>query len=143
MYIGDLLSLLEQLRTQGLSVSQLEAIKAQCSLRLLQNRMKVENVYFFGKVLGVRSDYDVAFSTVVDAWLPSVRYCSQNYVIWFSLTETPTDWVFDFSGESEELGRDHSHGWDSRSVFVIRCLLLLLWTWHRPDGRGGSADPEN
>jgi hypothetical protein len=59
-----------------IGVSQLEAIKIQCSLRLLQNQMKAEHMYCFGKGLGVRSDYYVAFSTVVDAWLPSVRYCS-------------------------------------------------------------------
>jgi hypothetical protein len=79
--IGDLLPLFEKLPTQGLGVSQLEAIKIQCSLRLLQNQMKAEHMYFFGKVLGVRSDYYVAFSTVVDTWLPRVHYCSQDCVV--------------------------------------------------------------
>jgi hypothetical protein len=55
--IGDFLPLLQKLPTEGLSVSQLEAIKIHCSLRLLQNQMKAEHMYFFGKVLGVRSDY--------------------------------------------------------------------------------------
>jgi hypothetical protein len=103
MDIGNLLLLLDQLQTQGLGVSQLEAIKIQCSLHLLQNQMKVEHMYFFGKVLSVRSNCYVAFSTVVNAWLPSVRYCSQDCVVWFSLMETPTDWGFDFLGESDEL----------------------------------------
>jgi hypothetical protein len=53
--------------------------------------MKVEQVYFFGNVLGIRSDYYVAFSTVVDPWLPSVRYCSQDCVVWSSLMETPSE----------------------------------------------------
>jgi hypothetical protein len=65
--IGDLLPLLESLLTQGPGVSQLEAIKIQCSLRLLQNQMKAEHLYFFGKVLGVRSDYYLVFSMVIDA----------------------------------------------------------------------------
>jgi hypothetical protein len=62
-------------------MSQLEAIKILCSLRLLQNPMKAEHPFFFGKVLGVRSNYYVALSTVLDAWLPSVHYCSQDCVV--------------------------------------------------------------
>jgi hypothetical protein len=62
--IGDLLPLLEKFPTQGLGQSQFEAIKVQCSLRLLQNQMNAEHMYFFGKVLGVRSDHYVVFSTV-------------------------------------------------------------------------------
>jgi hypothetical protein len=69
--IGDLLPPLEKLSTQSLGVSQLEAIKIQCSLRLLQNQMKAEYMYFFGSVLSVRSNCYIAFSMVVDAWLPS------------------------------------------------------------------------
>jgi hypothetical protein len=65
--------------------------------------MKVEHMDFFEKVLGVRSDYYIALSTVVDAWPPSVRYCSQDCVVWFRLTETPTDWAFDFSRKNHEL----------------------------------------
>jgi hypothetical protein len=65
--IGGFLPLPGKLPAQGLGMSQFEAIKIQCSLRLLQNQMRAEHMYFFGKVLGVRSDYYVAFSKVVDA----------------------------------------------------------------------------
>jgi hypothetical protein len=50
--IDHLLPLLKKLPTQGLGVFQFEAIKIQCSLRFLQNQMKAEHMYLFGKVLG-------------------------------------------------------------------------------------------
>jgi hypothetical protein len=124
--IRDLLPLLEKLPTHGLHVSRLEPIKIQCLLRLLQSQMKAEPMHFFGKVLGVRSDYYVAFSTVVEAWPPSVRYYSQDCVVWLSLTEAPTDWAFDCSGENNELRLSYSRGRDSRCMFVIRCLPIIV-----------------
>ena len=83
-------SLLEQLveaaPDQGLSISQCERMKIACSLKLLQNQMKSEAMYFFGKVLGTENDYYLAFSTEPDKYLPCVFFCSQDCVNWFSIT---------------------------------------------------------
>jgi hypothetical protein len=127
--IGDLLPLLEKLPTQGLGVSQLEAVKIQCSLPLPQNQMKAEHMYFFGKVLGVRSDYHVTFLMVIDAWLLSIRNCSRDCVLWFSLTETPTDWAFDFSGEIDEL-RLRSLRWPGFTFYACDSVLANYYFGH-------------
>jgi radial spoke head protein 9 len=85
MEIGNLSGLLETIPSQGLLVSQLERIKIECSLRLLQNQMKAEAVFFLGKVLGINDDYYLAFSTENNKYYPSVYYCSQDAVTWFAL----------------------------------------------------------
>jgi radial spoke head protein 9 len=86
MEIGELSSLIQAVPDQGLSLSQVEIIKVQCSLRLLQNQMKAATMFFFGKVLGIHNDYYLAFSSDVDKLFPSIFYCSQDAVTWFSLT---------------------------------------------------------
>jgi hypothetical protein len=86
MNISQLSSLIETLPTQGLSLSQIETLKIQCSLRLLQNQMKCEHIFFFGKVLGVYGDYYLAFSTDPDNFMPAIFFCSQDCSVWFSLT---------------------------------------------------------
>jgi hypothetical protein len=125
--LGDLLLLVEKCPTQGLGVSQLGAIKIQCSMRLLQNQMKAEHMCFFGKVLGVPSDYYVAFSTVIDAWLPSIRYCSQNCLVCFLLMETPTKG----GDEVTELGVPFTG--NLISEFTLRLVRII------PDGQRLSA----
>jgi hypothetical protein len=86
MQIGHLSALIETLPSQGLSLSHMETLKIQCSLRLLQNQMKCEHIFFFGKVLGVYGDYYLAFSTDPDKFMPSIFFCSQDCTVWFSLT---------------------------------------------------------
>jgi radial spoke head protein 9 len=85
MEIGNLARFLEVVPSQGLSVSQLERIKIECSLRLLQNQMKAEAVFFLGKVLGINDDYYLAFSVENNKYCPSLYYCSQDAVTWFAL----------------------------------------------------------
>lgn len=85
MEISQLESLSAAAPDQGLSISQCERIKISCSLKLLQNQMKAESMFFLGKVLGVSNDYYIAFSAEPDQFIPAVFYCSQDCVNWFSL----------------------------------------------------------
>ena len=85
MEIGQIAEILEELPTQGISVSQVERIRIACTLRLLQNQMKAESVYFLGKILTLKEDYYLAFSTDVNKYLPSIFFCSQDATTWFSL----------------------------------------------------------
>jgi hypothetical protein len=91
MDVGFLAGFLEAIPSQGLSISQIERVKIECALRLLQNQMKAEAIFFFGKVLGIHDDYYLVISTTVDKYLPSSFYCSQDCVTWFSLTKLPRD----------------------------------------------------
>ena len=85
MEISQLTDLVSRLPNQGLSLSQVEAIRVQCSLRLLQNQMKCEAMFFLGKVLATECDYYLAFSTELNKYIPSIYYCSQDATTWFSL----------------------------------------------------------
>ncbi|OHT12783.1 nucleoside diphosphate kinase [Tritrichomonas foetus] len=85
MEIGQLSECLDHLPNQGLSLSQVEAIRVSCSLRLLQNQMKSESIYFLGKILATHEDYYIAFSTELNKYLPSIYYCSQDATTWYSL----------------------------------------------------------
>lgn len=85
MEIGQLAEIIEEIPSQGISLSQIERIRIQCSLRLLQNQMKSESMYFLGKVLALHRDYYLAFSTEANKYMPSIFYCSQDATTWFSL----------------------------------------------------------
>jgi hypothetical protein len=91
MDVGFLLGFLEAIPSQGVAISQIERVKIECALRLLQNQMKAEAMFFFWKALGINNDYYLAFSTAVDKYVPSSFYCSQDCVTWFSLTNLPLD----------------------------------------------------
>jgi radial spoke head protein 9 len=84
--IGELAAVLEEVPSQGISVSQIERIKITCSLRLLQNQMKAESMYFLGKIFALHQDYYLAFSADVNNCVPSIYYCSQDAITWFSVT---------------------------------------------------------
>lgn len=86
MELQQIAETLEEVPTQGVSLSQIERIKITCSLRLLQNQMKAESMYFLGKILTLNEDYYIAFSTEVNKYMPSIFYCSQDATTWFSLT---------------------------------------------------------
>jgi hypothetical protein len=85
MEVSELASILETVPSQGIFVSQIERLRISCSLRLLQNQMKAESVYFLGKVLTLGNDYYLAFSTEVNNWMPRVYFCSQDAITWFSV----------------------------------------------------------
>lgn len=86
MEISELRNLVQTIPDQGYMVSQIEAIKIECSLKMLQNQMKAEAMFFFGKIYGIKSDYYLAFSTDHNRYIPSIFYCSSDCVSWFSIT---------------------------------------------------------
>lgn len=86
MEIGQLRDLCQRVPNQGVSLSHIESIRVECSLRLLQNSMKAEAMFFFGKILAIKKDYYLAFSTDRNLYIPSYFYCSQDCVNWFSIT---------------------------------------------------------
>ncbi|KAH0794574.1 radial spoke head protein 9 [Histomonas meleagridis] len=85
MEIGRLADFIEEIPNQGMTLSQVEAIRIMCSLRLLQNQMKSDSMFFLGKILALDKDYYIAFSTEVNNYIPSIFYCSQDTITWFSL----------------------------------------------------------
>lgn len=91
MEISQLSELLETVPCEGISLSQVERLKIGCSLLLLKNQMKCEGMFFLGKILAIQEDYYVAFSTDMNKYLPSIFYCSQDAVTWFSLTGSDKD----------------------------------------------------
>lgn len=86
MEIGQIAEVLEETPSQGISLSQVERIRISCSLRILQNQMKAEAMYFLGKILTLDHDYYLAFSTDPNKYMPSIFFCSQDATTWFSLT---------------------------------------------------------
>ncbi|OHS93710.1 nucleoside diphosphate kinase [Tritrichomonas foetus] len=85
MEISRLSESIDRLPNQGISLSQIETIKISCSLRLLQNQMKSEGMFFLGKILATHTDYYLAFSTELNKYIPSIYFCSQDATTWFSL----------------------------------------------------------
>ena len=86
MEIDKLPTLNREIPSQGFCLSQIDAIKIQCSLKLLQNQMLAEKMYFLGKIFADKCDYYLAFSTNVNVRMPATFFCSQDAVTWFSLT---------------------------------------------------------
>ena len=87
MEIGKLHEFLERVPNQGLSLSLPEAIRIECSLRLLQDQIRSEGIYFLGKLLGISNDYYLAFSTLHNNIFPSNFFCSIDSINWVSLTK--------------------------------------------------------
>jgi hypothetical protein len=85
MEIGQLEAILEAVPSQGIFLSQIERIRVACSLRLLQNQMKAEAMFFLGKIITLGDDYYLAFSTEVNKYMPSIYFCSQDAITWFSI----------------------------------------------------------
>lgn len=85
MEVSQLVEIIENLPNQGLSLSQIETKRIECSLRLLQNQMKCESIFFLGKILAINEDYYIAFSTEINKYMPSIYYCSQDATTWYSL----------------------------------------------------------
>ena len=86
MEIGLLHTLIKRVPNQGVSLSQIETLKIECSLRILQNQIKAESMYFLGKILAIKADYYIAFSTRLDHHYPSTFFSSQDGQNWVSLT---------------------------------------------------------
>jgi hypothetical protein len=91
MEISQLESILETVPSQGLSISQVERIRIACSLRLLQNQVRAEAIFFLGKILTIADDYYLAFSTEVNKYMPSIYFCSQDAINWFSIATVERD----------------------------------------------------
>jgi hypothetical protein len=85
MEVSELAAILESVPSQGLFLSQLERLRVCCSLRLLQNQVKAESIYFLGKILTLGNDYYLAFSTQVNKYMPAIYFCSQDAITWFSI----------------------------------------------------------
>lgn len=85
MEIGQLRNLIERIPNQGCNISQIEAHKIECSLRMLQNQTKSEAMYFLGKILAINKDYYIAFSTETNYYYPTNFYCSRDATSWNTL----------------------------------------------------------
>lgn len=85
MEIGQLRDLIERIPNQGCNISQIEAHRIECSLRMLQNSTKSEAMYFLGKILAINKDYYIAFSTDYNYYYPTNFYCSQDATSWNTL----------------------------------------------------------
>ena len=103
MEIGRLHSLIKSVPNQGLSLSQIEALKIECSLRILQNEIKAESMYFLGKILAIKADYYIAFSTKLDHHFPTTFFSSQNGQKWVSLTAVDDELRLDAIHIQEQL----------------------------------------
>jgi hypothetical protein len=91
MEISELAAILESVPSGGVFLSQLERLRICCSLRLLQNQMKAESVYFLGKILTLGSNYYLSFSTEVNKYMPAIYFCSQDAITWFSIATVPSE----------------------------------------------------
>jgi len=87
MDIGRLQQIIEQVPNQGILLSLPETIRIGCSLKLLQNQVRSEAMFFFGKILAIQADYYIAFSTEHNRYYPSMFFCSTNCIDWFSITK--------------------------------------------------------
>jgi nucleoside diphosphate kinase len=103
MEIGQLNTLIKRLANQGVGLSQIETLKIQCSLRILQNEIKAESVYFLGKILAIKADYYIAFSTKLDHHYPTTFFSSQNGQKWVSLTAVDDELRLDAIHIQEQL----------------------------------------
>lgn len=90
MNINSLLNTVDYLGPYGIVLTLEESIILHNSLLILQNENHFRNVFYWGKIYSINTDYYIAYGYIKDALLGHVYYYSQNMTDWM-LLPPPTE----------------------------------------------------